>query len=248
MLTLLAGAVVVAAFSPAQAAPKKPLPTAQQLLDRFVAVTGGKKVYASIKTMTLKGTVNMTAQGITGTFLIHTASPDKMYSEQAIPGVGTTKQGFDGKVGWSMDPINGVRVLEGEELESMKRSTASTVPSDWKRFFKRIETVGIKKLDGGDAYQVRMTPKVGQPDIAYYNVKTGILVRSDMVVDSPQGKMTVQSLMSDYRSVGGMKVPFMVRQKIVGLAEIDMMVKEAVPNPTIDEAIFARPKAPAAGN
>ena len=44
-------------------------------------------------------------------------APNKMQMMTTIPGVGAIQVGFDGTTGWSVDPMQGPRVLAGKEAQ-----------------------------------------------------------------------------------------------------------------------------------
>lgn len=223
--------------------PSAPRLSAQAVIQRFVQATGGATAYASTKSAVLKGTVSIPAQGIQGTFEIYTREPGKFYTIQRIQGMGDMEQGFDGKVGWSRDPINGLRTLQGKELALLKVNASQDSPLKWRRIFQKIEMLGVRKVNGRDAYALRMTARGLKPITQYFDAKTFLLTRLDLTTEGPQGVLPTESYMGDYRKVGSLKMPFKTRIRVGGIAEMVMTVTDARVNVPVDDSLFARPSA-----
>lgn len=233
--------------TPPTAAPKpatKPtaaaaLPKADELIDKFVAATGGEAAYKKLNSFYTKGTMEIPAAGIKGTFESYSKAPNKNAVFIKIPGVGDLVEISDGSKSWAVDPINGAREKTGEELAQTK------LESDFYRFvrlkqlFPKRETRGVEKVDGADAYAVVMT--AGDISQTYYfDQKTNYLVRIDQIAVTPEGKTPAQTYLSDYRKVEGVLMPFTMRVETpaAGLMFKSEEIKANVP---VDDAKFAKP-------
>lgn len=236
--------------------------TAEQVLEKYVEVTGGREAYNKITSSVAKGSLEIKAQGLTGTVMIYAKNPNKFLNVMTLQGVGEMKQGYDGKIGWAQDPFSGLRTLDGPELSEMKRQADFNSSLKWRELYKKIELVGTKKLDQGEAYVIRLTLKPEKPEAKegdkpkkddkakpkendktitqYYDTKTFLLLRTEMVVESPQGTFPVEVVVSDYKEVDGVKVPFVSKQK-VGPAEIVLTLTEIKNNEKIDDTLFNKP-------
>lgn len=244
MTRFLAPVLLLALASPVLAQKKAPVakkPSADQILDRFAQVSGGA-AWEKLNSFTAKGTINLPAQSIKGTVEISAKAPNKMRMVQTIQGVGETTGGYDGTEGWSKDPFSGLRTLAGVELAQLQtQATLSLRPSQWRKVYTKTELLGTTKVGGAPAYKVRLTPKAGNPETQYFDVKTGLQVRSDQVSESPQGKIPVEIYMSDYRTVGGVKIAFKTRQ-VASVAEAVILLTDVKANVELDDASFAKPK------
>lgn len=223
------------------AAPPKPALTAHQVLDRFVQETGGRAAYAKLTSTTIKGTLENPSQGMKGSFETYAKAPDKILIVQSITGIGETRQGYDGKIAWSQDPFTGLRTLEGPERELVKRSATFNGFLNWQKMYKRAEMVGVRKVDGRDTYAIRLVPATGKPVLQYHDAKTFLVVRTDTVVESPQGTLPIEAYLSDYRTVDGVRVPFKTRQRVAGIAEILLTITEVKNNVALEDTRFAKP-------
>jgi hypothetical protein len=230
-----------AAKKPAAARPSL---TAEQILTRHVDATGGREAYLRQRSVHAKGTLEMSAAGLRGTFEVKQKAPDRLWLLQNLAGFGEATQAYDGKTGWSKDPLNGLRELSGAELALVQRSARLHAPLEWKTLYKKVELLGIRPVEGKDAYAVRLAPEVGQPTTQFFDARSFLLVRQDTIVEGPTGVVPTESYPSDYRDVEGVKTAFKTRQRIGGgAAEIVMTITEIKVNVEIDDAIFAKPAA-----
>jgi hypothetical protein len=210
MVLATAGASLFAADAP-PAHPAEALPKAETVLDRSVEVTGGKAAFEKIHSQIITGSFEMPAMGIKGTMTITKAEPDKSMAEIDIPGIGTVREGYDGKVAWEINPMQGARIKDGDELAGSKRE-AHFHSENWRDEFKKVETVGSESIDGKDCYKLVKTPSEGKPVTEYYDKKTGLLAKVTMTVSSPMGEMDATTVPSDYRKEGDLLVPHKILQ------------------------------------
>ncbi len=222
----------------------KPKLTAAQVMDRGAAVLGPKAAWNRIKTTIMKGTLEARAQGLSGTVVVKAKRPGRFLVEQSIKGVGVTTQGFDGKVGWSKDPAQGLRKLTGAELQAARRA-AIGAHLEWRKFFTKWELAGTKKVGGRDAYVVKLSPRIGRMTIEYYDARTFMPVRTDMVTEVAGLPVPIEIYPSDFRKVDGVLMPFSMRQRVLqpsGTVEIIVRIKSIKNNAAIPDSAFRMPK------
>ncbi|MBC7808819.1 MAG: hypothetical protein H7145_22020 [Akkermansiaceae bacterium] len=228
------------------ASPAANLPSPEKVLDGASAAMGSKAAFEKIQTVKMRARLSYPAQKINGTIEMQMRFPDKVYILQQIAGAGKIEQGYDGKVGWSRDPVNGLRILEGGELRQVQSPADEIRSSDWRKVYEKPVMIGVRKVGTADAYAIRMTPKRGgKPVIIFYDVKTKLPVRTDVVLETAQGSVPTQSFSSDFRSVNGVKFPFKSRQVVTGLPEGNITFDAIQINVPVDEKLFAKPKTPA---
>ncbi len=245
-LMMFGTTAVSSAQKPTAAKPAAKLPPVEKILDEASAASGSSAAFNKIRTVTMRARMSYPAQKINGTMEMQIKFPDKVYLVQQIAGAGKIEQGFDGKVGWSRDPINGLRTLEGGELRQVQSPVDEIRSSDWRKTYVKPVLIGIRKVGTADAYAIRLTPKRGgKPVVIFYDTKTKLPLRTDVVVETAQGAIPTQSFSSDYRSVDGIKFPFKSRQVVSGLPEGIVTFEAIQINAPVDDKLFAKPKAPA---
>lgn len=245
---LLTGFILVGATT-STAQPGKPSQraklTAEQIMDRAAAALGPKAAWDKITSSVMEGTITVKSRGISGTVLLKAKRPNRFLIQQTIKGLGVTLQGYDGKVGWSKDPVQGLRKLEGAELAAAKRAALFDAHIQWRKLYRRWELVGVRKVNGRDAYAIRLSPAIGRATIEYHDTKTFRLVRTDMVTETPQGPLPMEIYPSDYRTLRGVLVPFTVLQRQrhpTGSVDVLIRLKTVKPNVPIPDITFAMPK------
>lgn len=219
---------------------KKPELTAEQVLEKYIEATGGRAAYEKLTSSVSKGTMEIIGQNIRGTVESYAKAPTKFLLVQVIDGIGQFLQGYDGQVGWGQDPFLGLRNLEGAELANFKREATFHAELKWRELYDKVELVGIQKVGDRNTYVIRLTPTIGKPVTRYFDTETFLLVRSDVVSETPFGTLNMESYPSEYRVVEGVKIPFQLVMKAPS-GEMLMKLTEVRYNVEIDDAKFVKP-------
>jgi hypothetical protein len=84
---------------------------------------------------------------------------------------------------------------------------------------------GIEKVEGSDAYAVQVKTAAGREYTNYYDVASGLKVKTTRTGDGPAGPMTIQAYFQDYKDYNGVKIPTHV---VVDMGQFkqDMKFKE----------------------
>jgi len=218
------------------------LPTAESLIEKYMQAVGGKEAILKAKSRVIKGNIEMPAMGLKGAAQIFAKSPDKMLTVIEIEGLGTIQQGFNGKIGWSKDPLTGVRELKDSELSMLKRSVEFHKDAKLKELYPKMTVKEKSKLGESEVYVVEAIPAEGSPETMFFDVKSGFLIRSDFEFEGPQGKMAFENYLEDYKEVEGVKMPFKLRQ-INPAISITTKIDEVKQNVEIPDSKFEKPKA-----
>jgi hypothetical protein len=219
---------------------KPPHVTTEEILEKNIAAIGGRKEIEKSVSYCLKATLEIQRRNIGGSLEVCGKAPNKLLTVTNIDKVGVIKQGFDGNAGWSQDPYQGLRALEGDELEKVKRQAVFNSELKWRELFIKTELMGMEKVGGRDAYVVRLTAQDGTSVTRYYDTATFMLLRADAVDEGPQGKIPIETLYTDYREVEGAKTAFQWTQK-TPVGETIIKITELKINVEIDDSRFAKP-------
>jgi outer membrane lipoprotein-sorting protein len=208
-LTLLSNATLSALLliAPAARAQEEKLPKAAAILDKYVEVTGGKEAYKKIKNRVIKGTLEIPAQNLKASLVIYSARPNLMYTVLEIPGMMKEESGTDGKVAWNRNSMTGPRILEGDEFSQTMRQADFDSTVEWRRLYKNAKTLGVEDVKGSPAYTLELTYDNGDKVTAYFDQKSSLQVRMDMVAETQMGEIPIESYLSDYKDAGGVLVP-----------------------------------------
>ena len=89
---------------------------------------------------------------------------------------------------------------------------------------------------GQTAYKIKVTNPDGVVRYDYYDVDSGLKVKTKQTVNSPQGERTSTQTFSDYREVKGVKFPF--RKDVSGMRSMTVKVDSIEVNEGIEETVF----------
>jgi hypothetical protein len=239
LLALASGAYAQGAAKP-ETKPAASLPSVEQVLDKYVQALGGKAAIEKLTNRVAKGTFEIPAFGAAGTVESYAKAPNKQAVVIDIPGFGTIKQGFDGTVAWAVDPQSGMREQSGGELASTKRQAIFYRDLKLKEIYPKITVKGKEKVGEKDTYVLEATPADGSPEQWYFDTATGLLVRRDAEIESPQGNMAVQVYVDAYKEVDGIKIPSVSRQ-VRSDFTLNIKIDEVKHNVDIEDAKFVKP-------
>jgi len=218
------------------------LPTTQEILSKYVQALGGREANEKIKTRMVKGTIELAPVGIKGTVENYLSAPDKSYTKSNLQGIGDIIEVYDGTTAWSLNPIQGNRDKDGEELLQTKLISNFYREINLDKLYPKMEVRGTEKVGDKDTYVVIATPNGLAPETFYFDVKSGLLVRADVTFVSPEGKMPTKTFYEDYREIDGIKLPYKTRV-VLPQYEIVSTITEVKHGVTIEDGKFAKPKA-----
>lgn len=232
--------LILAAALAASLHAQEALPKGDTIIDKYIDATGGRDAYTKLKSTVWKGTMDIAAQGISGTMTFYRAEPNLSRMVLDIPGVGKVEEGVTGGVAWANSAMQGPRIKEGEEKAMALLGAAFNAELNWREFYKTAETTGVEDVNGQPCYKVVVTPKEGSPQTRLYDKKTGLLTKMTMTTKTPMGEIPFQTLLADYRDEGGIKMPHKLTQSAMG-QEFVITISEVKMNAPIDKAQFDLP-------
>lgn len=231
------------AVAPVDAQSVKKL-TADQVLERYVEAVGGRKAFEGHTSFVLKGTLEMVNVRIKGTTEIYAAAPNRLAAITDLEGIGRILQIYDGARAWASDPFSGTRELSGVEAALIRRQALFNSDLKWRDLWESVELVDAPTPAGDRlTYAVKLTPKAGEgnPVTNFYDAETFLLVRTETIIETPQATTPSVTRLGDYRTVGGVKIPFHTEQELSNVL-LRITFTEAVFDVKIDDAKFTRPR------
>ena len=180
------------------------LPSAQEVLKKYVEATGGEEAYKKFTSQHLVGKFSMPAMGMEGTFELFKKGSDKMLAVINLPGMGEIRNGLNGKTGWRTDPMQGPRLVQGEELNTVLRDSDLQAPIRPEQHYSDMTVQGVEEVNGEQAYHVVLTPKTsGRPINVWYSVDSGLMLKSAASQETEMGVVEFESVVSDYKEAEG---------------------------------------------
>jgi outer membrane lipoprotein-sorting protein len=222
--------------------------TADDLVAKYVQARGGMDKIKSVQTVRMSGA--MTTAQIDVPIVMLMKRPNLVRMEFEVQGL-TGVRAFDGQNGWALMPFLGSpdpAPITGQELKEFgDQADIDGGLVDYKVKGSTIELLGKDKVEGADAYKLKLTRKNGDTDTVFLDANTYLQIREE-------GQRTVQGALkdfetniSDYRDVEGLKFPFAIVSGVKGETNRQKLTIEKVElNIPADPALFKMPPASAA--
>jgi hypothetical protein len=230
---------VVALLAAAAPLTAQDLPAASELIERYVEAMGGRDAILGHQNSRATGSFSMPAAGISGELEV-VADEGRVLERVEIGGLGTSFSGYDGEVGWSVDPNIGPRLLEGKELQALVESTQVENTLRGEEMFEVRETVELTEMNGQACYKVRLVSKSGRETIDCYSTETGLRVAMISTQDTPMGAIEMTTLFDEYGDFDGMRVPTRMTQQLFGVEQV--LIIESVEFGVAEDDDFVPPE------
>jgi|SRR5690349_4232034 len=213
---------------------------ANQILDRFVEVAGGKKAIDGVKSYRMKGHFEMPAVNMRGNMEVWAKDPKKSLTIIEFPGFPPLRKGDNGETHWVQTPFGTYTIKGPEEMSEVEHDAEVYSASRIRNLYYRIRLDSRARLNGRDVYVIEGQPTKGPAEKLFFDVENGLLVRWDMARRIPNRTVFVKVHLNDYRDVDGVKVPFNVRMAFESF-DFSITVDEMQHNVEINDAMFRQP-------
>jgi hypothetical protein len=238
-IVMLLSVVVQAQFPPPARPPggTAPLPEAHSILNRHLEAVGGRAALMSYHSTIVTGTFSVPSAGLSGSLALYAARPNKSLLKLSLAGVGEVSEGFDGTHGWSMSPMTGPMLLEGQQLEDRRFDAEFLGELRREERYSSMSTLERTDFEGRPCYRVRLVRKTGGEDIEFYDVESGLKAGSVTTRETPMGAVTVTTVEADYRRFGRLLHPTTVRTDMGPLRQVVTITSveyDTVPASTFD--------------
>jgi len=256
--------------------------SAAQIADKSVAASGGLQAWRAVQTLSEEGTLGAggdqrsplrvslhtkngsalpstprLAQEAQLPFVMEMQRPRKVRFELQFKGK-TAIQVYNGETGWKLRPyLNREEIEPFTEDEIKAASTQSDLDGplvDYAAKGTRIELVGIEKVEGHDAYKLKLTLKNGKDLHVWIDTSTFLETKLEGQPRVLDGKMhPVQIYFRDYRTVSGIQLPFELETRVSAVENSPqhpdetyvqaerITIAKAVVNPKLDASRFTKP-------
>lgn len=245
---LAAALVSLSVFASGQtsASAQAPLPTGKQVIASHLEAIGGTEAWKAIKSMRATGTFSLPAQAMSGTLDLMSARPALMRLRVELAGVGKIESGYNGKVGWTIDPISGPAVLAGRELTEMADDSSFDGVLYGPEFIKEFVPVSREDFARTPAIKVKVTLQSGTEQFEYFDAATGLYLGFEGTRATPMGNVPTTEILSNYKPFGKVKLPTTIRQRALGFeteisiaaVEFDTVPADAFDLPPVIKALI----------
>jgi outer membrane lipoprotein-sorting protein len=221
--------------------------TAAQIADRNVRARGGLAAWQGIETIQMSG--ELEAGGKTDAklpFVLSMKRPHKSRLEIKFAGRDAV-QTYDGVHGWKLRPyLNRDDVEPFTAAEARSAADSSELDGPLVGYAKKgtqIELAGTEKIEGRRTYKLKLVRKDEAPRFVWVDATTFLETKISGEPRKLDGRPhDVAIFLRDYRTVKGVKVPYVLETVVKGVKEhYKMTFKSVTVNPPLDDALFAKP-------
>lgn len=175
--------------------------TADEIVDKNIAAMGGKEKLATLTSVRLTG--SMSTQGMDIPLTITRAHQMGMRVEFEVMGT-SNYQIANTKEGWTFMPIQGMTSpvqMEEEQYKSFAgQLDVQGIFYNYKEKGTTIEYIGTEKVDGAEAYNLKVTLKSGKVSNYYIDTKTNFLIKTSSKVNAGGEEVEVSNTYSNYKA------------------------------------------------
>lgn len=219
--------------------------SAAQVVDRNVSARGGLQAWRAVQTMSYSGKLEAGGQqNVQLPFVIEMKRPRKTRVEIEFAN-DKAVQVYDGANGWKLRPFLGRRVVEPFSADDLKAASMESDLDgplvDYASKGTQVALEGVEKVEGNDAYKLKLMMKDGQVRHVWVDSQTFLEVKIEGVPRRIDGKMrSVEIYYRDYRNVNGLMVPYALETTVQGVKQSHKMTIESVAvNPKLDDSLFS---------
>ncbi len=240
ILTLAVSASVAQQSSQPATQSADDLPSACEILAKFVKALGGEKALRRHTSSHTTGEFSIPSQGMIGVLEIYTKAPNRALTVVEIEGFGTAKEGYNGKTAWSMDPANGPQIFEGAVLEFRRIDSDFFGPLNYQKNFESIRVVDRSTFEDELCYKVEMVDKADYTRTLYFSVETALLQGAEFTIPMPMGDIPAKSVTGKYKDFGGILTPVKSTITIMGMDQV--ITIQEVEYDTVEDTVFDLPQ------
>ena len=140
-------------------------------------------------------------------------------------------------IAWTIDPINGARIMEGlERLRTLRQCTFDVFLS-WQLEFVSAQVERTSSQSEETHHRVILTSRRGERLIALFDRQSGLLTR--MISQAGSSRIVID--VSDYREVDGMLIPHLLDTDLDGAMTLQISATKIQHNVEIPEELLELP-------
>ncbi len=217
------------------AAPDPALPSAKDILEKYVAAVGGASAIEKVSTRTEKGSVAFGA-GPAVPIEILLKAPGKEVMTVHLP-AGDSITAFDGQSGWLRAPGSPLREMHKADFEGARLDADLQFATRLEKLFSQFRVLKLERVGDREAILVLAANPKQAPLELYFDRESGLLLRQFRYSDSPLGLNPTRIDYADYKEVDGVKVPLHVTISRPN-RRLDIRLDEVQQNRPIDDSKF----------
>src|SRR6266581_6537611 len=230
--------------TPAQKAPRpKGKVSVAEILDKNVAAPGGLEAWRVLQTVDAHGSFGVPPFHRSGDFDFFYRAPASDVFQLFMISHGQTSIGHNGGTPFFKNDAGRTLGINGVTVNILEENWLALTESGFDQRYTRIELVGLAGIDDKWAYALQFTPKVGDPQLRYYDCQSFLMVRMDLAQrirvqkDGPESAYKVETYYSDYRDSGSIKFPRKIKATSSN-GDVVLDIHNVRTNYPVDDSVF----------
>jgi hypothetical protein len=208
--------------------------TAADVFNTYYKAIGGVEALSKVNSSVETGTMTMGPMALA--YERKQKQPDKMTMNVSMGGQSLMTQVLNGKKGSSSQMGAAAPMTEEEVVDALMQIDPLAL-LNLDKYGSRAELKGIGQFNGEEAYIIDLYKGDNLSSSNYYSVASGLQIGSEVTQETPQGSMTVSTVISDYIETQGVKFPSHIVQT-VGPQTIEIKIDEIAVNRRLNDAEF----------
>jgi hypothetical protein len=240
VLVRRSGALALAAvFSIALSGRAAPQDTVDDVVLKNINARGGLQRLRLITSIRQTGTLSM--MGNEAALTVYSKRPNLLRQEMKINGQ-TVINGFDGLTPWIINPLIGAAraiIVSGPQADMIREQSEFDGPLvDYKSRGLTVTVEGLETVGDQGLLHLRITSASKQVRHLYLDAVTYL----DAKLMTEQQQMKLVQVFADFREVGGVQVPFVIRTLTNGVQQSEIKLNQVEFNVKMDDSLFRVPK------
>jgi len=185
--------------------------TVDELIGKNIQARGGLEKLKAVNTAKMTGKMSMGP--VAAPFTLQMKRPKNMRVEFTVQGM-TGVQAYDGKTAWMLMPFMGKpdpEVVPADETKEADEQADFDGPLvDYKAKGNAVDLIGKDKVEGSDAYKLKVTLKSGDVRYIYLDADSHLEVKTEGKRNVRGAEQEFESSVGDYKEVNGLMIPFSI--------------------------------------
>ena len=209
-------------------------------------LTGGTSPTVSVTPTVAGGDKGGADKQVQLPFVLQIKRPNKSRLEIEFAGK-TAIQVYDGTQGWKLRPFlnrNDVEPFTAQEAKAQaEEGDVVDALVDYAAQGTKVELEKAEPVEGHNAYKLKLTMKDGMIRHVWIDAQTFLDVKVEAAPRRMDGRMrNVSTFQRDFRTVQGLKIPFVMETVVDGFPQTHkVVIDKVVVNGNLDDARFAKP-------
>lgn len=180
--------------------------TVDEIIAKNTAAKGGAEKLKGVKTVRMTGRMTV-GPGIEAPVVLELQRGAGMRMDITVQGM-VVSQGYDGTRAWLLNPLQGSKVpqeMSAEDSEAVEEQADIDGPLiDYKAKGHKVELLGKEKVEGADAYKLRLTMKKGSVRTFYIDAEHFLEIKEESKRTVRGTEVEGDTIYGDYKEVAGM--------------------------------------------